>query len=575
MKKRIFLLVIVTLTIGLVISTMISVNSFRARYIQDMIDVMQGNINALEMVADGNADYEKLTQEYKKAFGQNTRFTVIAEDGTVVADTQADVNKLENHGNRAEVTQAKSGGFGTNIRQSESTGIYTIYVAKQLADGTVLRTSMPLSNANAVSTGALPITVLALIGIVILVALLTNKMVENILAPFGKLLKAVREYMGGKQETIHFESKYSELDDISRAFEQLSQDMNNYMNSVKNENKKTALVLDSINEGLMVLDEKLNVLLLNKAAKRFFDVETEVLHVSILHYVRNSIVVTQLEKTMEKQRSRSFDFVDAGTERTYRFYTSIVKQGSYFGVEGKGMLVLISDVTEIVKSERVRKDFAANVSHELKTPLTSISGFAQIIENGMARDQEAVKSYASKIAKEADRLMGLINDTLELSSLEQISMDEQMERISLRSVSEQVLSMLDSKIHRARIQTEIEGEAEITANFNRMRELITNLCENAVKYNKPDGMLRVTLEQDDTWVTVRVKDTGIGIPKDEIDRVFERFYRAKNAGGATVNGTGLGLAIVKHIASLYDGEVSVDSQLGAGTTVTVRLKRQI
>ena len=236
-------------------------------------------------------------------------------------------------------------------------------------------------------------------------------------------------------------------------------------------------------------------------------------------------------------------------------------------------LVLISDVTDIELSERVRRDFAANVSHELKTPLTSINGFAQLVANGMAADEESIREYAKRISEESDRLMGLINDTLMLSELEQISIDETIENVDIVKVTEDVLHLLEDNIVKRNLKVHVSGAAEMMANKNRIRELILNLCDNAIKYNKEDGSVDIRLSEQDAFVKIEVQDTGIGVPADEANRIFERFYRAKNSGGSTVSGTGLGLAIVKHIVALYEGELTLESRLGEGSRFTIRMKK--
>ncbi len=458
--------------------------SFKGTYTNDVIAVLKGNINALELSIGERTDYQALADEYQKAFGQNNRITMIGKDGEVLADTQADSEEAENHLERPEVRQALAGGFGTAVRYSETTGKDMIYVAKQLPDGLIIRNSMPLDNV-------------------------------------------------------------------------------------------TAVVNQTLNEGLMIMDDAEDVLLINTAAKKIFGITGEAANENILHYVRRPDVVSKLERSLKKKKNMQFEMHSEETGRTYRFYTSIADEPAFLdGKGGYAMHVLISDVTDIELSERVRRDFAANVSHELKTPLTSINGFAQLVANGMAADAESVKAYAKRISEESDRLMGLINDTLMLSELEQISIEEPMEDVNIRETTEEVLRLMEDRIAERHLDVQVTGNAEMKANRNRIRELVMNLCDNAVKYNKDHGKIVIGLSEKDGYAAIEVQDTGIGIPENEINRIFERFYRAKNSGGATVNGTGLGLAIVKHIAALYEGELTVESREGEGSRFTVRMKKE-
>lgn len=560
---------------ALAVAVLVSMASFKGTYTNDVIAVLKGNINALELSIGERTDYQALADEYQKAFGQNNRITMIGKDGEVLADTQTDSEEAENHLERPEVRQALAGGFGTAVRYSETTGKDMIYVAKQLPDGLIVRNSMPLDNVTAVVNQTLPVIIIVFIGLVILAIFLSGKIVSNTLRPFGQLRDSIQGYIEGKQKTLSIESPYPEFDDMTQAFSRLSERLNRYIEKVKLESRKTALIIDSLNEGLMIMDGKEDVLLINTAAKKIFGITGEAANENILHYVRRPDVVSKLERSLKKKKNMQFEMHSEETGRTYRFYTSIADEPAFLdGKGGYAMLVLISDVTDIELSERVRRDFAANVSHELKTPLTSINGFAQLVANGMAADAESVKAYAKRISEESDRLMGLINDTLMLSELEQISIEEPMEDVDIRETTEEVLRLMEDKIAERHLDIQVTGNAEMKANRNRIRELVMNLCDNAVKYNKDHGKIVIGLSEKDGYAAIEVQDTGIGIPENEINRIFERFYRAKNSGGATVNGTGLGLAIVKHIAALYEGELTVESREGEGSRFTVRMKKE-
>ena len=303
---------------------------------------------------------------------------------------------------RQEVRQALAGGFGTAVRYSETTGKDMIYVAKQLPDGLIVRNSMPLDNVTAVVNQTLPVIIIVFIGLVILAIFLSGKIVSNTLRPFGQLRDSIQGYIEGKQKTLSIESPYPEFDDMTQAFSRLSERLNRYIEKVKLESRKTALIIDSLNEGLMIMDGKEDVLLINTAAKKIFGITGEAANENILHYVRRPDVVSKLERSLKKKKNMQFEMHSEETGRTYRFYTSIADEPAFLdGKGGYAMLVLISDVTDIELSERVRRDFAANVSHELKTPLTSINGFAQLVANGMAADAESVKAYAKRISEES------------------------------------------------------------------------------------------------------------------------------------------------------------------------------
>jgi len=540
----------------------------------DMIASLKGDISAIEAgESDIGADPEAVARKYADAFGQDIRITVIDDSGNVVADTQSDPAALGNHNDRPEVIAARNGGFGTDARESVSTGQDTVYVAKQSGD-VVLRLSRPMENTAYFVNQALPVMIITFVALTIVALFFSGMLAQGALAPMHRMHEYIQAYMDGKTADFKINSKYEELDDLSKAFSHLAERLKRYIAQVKLENKKSAVILDSIQEGLMVLDEDRNVLLINNAARRVFGVDDDITNANLLHFARREEIVTPIDRAFKKHKSSSFDVVDEKTGRTYRYYLSFVAEGT-FAKSGYGILVLIMDVTDIVLSERVRQDFAANVSHELKTPLTSIYGYAQLIENDMTKDDNDIKKYVGHITKEAARLVGLINDTLALSELETITIDESVETVDVKSAAREVEDMLRSKLEENGSVMEITGEAVMTANPDRIKQLLLNLCDNAVKYSKPGMNVDVTLSQEGNDICIMVGDMGIGVPDDEKDRIFERFYRAKNAGGAKVCGTGLGLAIVKHIAQLYGGEVSVKDASGGGSVFTVRMKGEV
>ena len=570
MKKRIILLIVCVTIIAQVITMIAAIGSFQNSYQADIVASLKGELNAIGLgTADATEDPQLLAEQYAQAFGQGIRVTVISEDGTVIADSQDNPATLENHADRPEVIQAQDGDFGTDTRTSETTGMETIYVAKQM-NGITLRLSIPLENTSVFVQQALPVMIITFIILTIIALVFSGLLARGILAPMRKLHTSIQDYMDGETKDIKIESKYEELEDISQMFTSLSDRLKRYIAQVKLENKKSSIILDNIQEGLMVLDEDQDVLLINNTARMIFDAEDDVTSVNLLHFARSPQITKPIEKAFQKHRKTSFDVFDDETGKTYRYFLSFVTPGT-FAKQGDGMLVLIMDVTEIIQAEKVRTDFAANVSHELKTPLTSINGYAQLIENNMVQDGEDIKQYAHYITVEADRLMGLINDTLALSELEAISIDEKVEPVPMIDIARHVQGMLAQKLQNSDITMAVEGDATVIANRNRMKQLLLNLCDNAIKYNQPGGNISIHLSESNHTATISVKDTGIGIPENEKDRVFERFYRAKNAGGATINGTGLGLAIVKHIVQLYNGAISINSSLNSGTEFIVTL----
>jgi len=567
-KKRIVLLIVCVTIVAQVITIAAAVGSFRSSYQADIVASLKGYINAVKLGEQGVLeDVQAMADQYAQAYGQNIRITVIGSGGAVEADSQAEADSLENHSSRPEVRQALSEGFGTSVRTSESTGIETIYVASAIGDS-VLRLSMPMENTMYFVNQALPVMIITFVVLTIIALVFAGALAKGVLAPMRELHESVQDYMDGEASEIKIDSKYEELEEISQAFTGLTNRLKRYINQVKLENKKSAIILDNIQEGLLVLDKDQDVLLINNAAREIFGAEDDITNVNLLHFTRKPEILRSIDKAFQVHKTTSFDVLDEQKGKTYRYYLSFVSPGT-FAKSGDGMLVLIMDVTEAIRSERIRRDFAANVSHELKTPLTSINGYAQLLENGMLQDERDVPKYAHYITVEANRLMRLINDTLALSELENIAMDEGMEEVAVQDIARDVQSMLSQKLAEREITMTVDGAASMTANKNRIKQLLLNLCDNAIKYNRAGGTIDVIVSKKEEEVSITVKDTGIGIPEEEQSRIFERFYRAKNAGGATISGTGLGLAIVKHITQLYGGYITVQSIENLGSEITV------
>ncbi len=568
MKKRIVLLIVCITVIAQIVTMVAAVESFRNTYQTNVTNSLRGDINAMKLSGRELAENpQDVAEQYAQAYGQDIRITVVGSDGTVLADTQADPATLENHNDREEVQEARKDGVGMAVRRSESTGIETIYMAEAM-DGTVLRLSIPMESTMYFVQQALPVMIITFIVLTIIALVFAGFLAKGVLTPMRRFYESVQDYMDGTVSEFHVDHKYAEVEEISQAFARLTERLRRYISQVKLENKKSAVILDNIQEGLLVLDKDQDVLLINNAARNIFDAEDDITNVNLLHFTRSPEVLNPIGKAFKEKKTTSFDVYQEQTGKTYRYYLSFVSPGT-FAKSGHGMLVLIMDVTETVRAERTRRDFAANVSHELKTPLTSINGYAQLIGNGMVQDKEDTQKYAQYITAEADRLMGLINDTLALSELEDIAIDEHIENVAVQDVAQDVQDVLSPKLAENDITMTVSGEATMRANKNRIRQLLLNLCDNAIKYNHAGGSVHVDLSQKGESVSIVVEDTGIGIPDDECDRVFERFYRANNAGGATISGTGLGLAIVKHIVQLYDGTIELASEEGAGSKFTV------
>ena len=506
------------------------------------------------------------------------RLTIITPDGTVLVDTKADADQLEDHANRPEVITALSTGWGADVRSSDTVGVPMLYVAKRFTDGMIGRASMPLSSIESLVwqsvTGFLIASVVALL----LSLLLARRMAQKVLEPLNAVGGALTGVLSGASTTTldAFQGD-DELRPILRYIDKLVERLSGSIHNLTVERDKVNLILDCMDEGFLLLDEDGGLLASNRAARNLFGVPEDSSDAAGLLVLTRSRRLREATEQCHRQKSPVMLDVDdlPLPGRSLRFFLSPVSGRQYEG-ENVGTSILISDVTEIKAAERIRADFTANVSHELKTPLTSIKGFTDMLSSGMVTSAEDQKRFSSLIGVEVDRLIALINDILKLSELESLTMEQGEESAPVLATAQEVRELLDLKAKESDITFTVEGE-ECSAAISapRLKEVILNLAENGLKYNRPGGRLTITVTPGTNQVTLQVADSGLGIPAEDQARVFERFYRVDKGRCRKDGGTGLGLAIVKHIVALYHGSIELKSQVDVGSTFSITLPKAV
>lgn len=506
------------------------------------------------------------------------RLTIITPDGTVLVDTKADADQLEDHANRPEVITALSTGWGADVRSSDTVGVPMLYVAKKFTDGMIGRASMPLSSIESLVwksvTGFLIASVVALL----LSLLLARRMAQKVLEPLNAVGGALTGVLSGASTTtLDAFRGDDELRPILRYIDKLVERLSGSIHNLTVERDKVNLILDCMDEGFLLLDEDGGLLASNRAARNLFGVPEDSSDAAGLLVLTRSRRLREATEQCHRQKSPVMLDVDdlPLPGRSLRFFLSPVSGRQYEG-ENVGTSILISDVTELKAAERIRADFTANVSHELKTPLTSIKGFTDMLSSGMVTSAEDQKRFSSLIGVEVDRLIALINDILKLSELESLTMEQGEESAPVLATAQEVRELLDLKAKESDITFTVEGE-ECSAAISapRLKEVILNLAENGLKYNRPGGRLTITVTPGTNQVTLQVADSGLGIPAEDQARVFERFYRVDKGRCRKDGGTGLGLAIVKHIVALYHGSIELKSQVDVGSTFSITLPKAV
>ena len=479
------------------------------------------------------------------------RFTLVSADGTVIYDSQAKAEEMENHLDREEITEAIENGNGSSARYSSTLTERTFYEATRLQNGNVLRISVSQVTVGALILGMLP-AICAIVLISIVVALvLSHKMAKSIVKPLNEL----------DLENPAENETYEELTPILTKINKQHKQITRQMRELKQKSDEFEQITASMNEGLVLLDKKGIVLSINAAAKKLFSADETAVGRDFLTLDRSTDMSRAIEKALDGKRA---EFREERNGSEYHFVINRTES------DGKtvGIVILCFDVTETAFAERNRKEFTANVSHELKTPLQSIIGSAELLENGLVKPEDT-KRFVGNIKNEATRLVSLINDIIRLSQLDEDS-EPATESVDLYDVANEVVEILTVSAAKKQVELHLNGEPCVMNGIRRyLYEIIYNLCDNAIRYNKDGGKVIVDLKNKDSNIILSVSDTGIGIPAEHQARIFERFYRVDKSHSKETGGTGLGLSIVKHAVAYHGGKIKLESTVNVGTTITV------
>ena len=484
----------------------------------------------------------------------NTRITLVAQDGTVLYDSAADETTMENHANRPEIQSAFKTGEGESARASETMGVETLYYAKLLQDGTVLRLSATQKSIGGMVYNSVP----ALIGLslftLIMVFVLARRLTRRVVAPLNAL---------NLDEPLS-NTAYDELSPLLRRLHEQKKQIEAQMLELSVRRDEFEAIADNMREGLVVLNARGTILSINNSARRLFRASTNSEGRHFMTLDRSLQLQTAVEQASSGVPAEALMSLRG---REYQLLTSPVREKGAI----TGIVALILDVTEQRAQERMRREFSANVSHELKTPLTSISGYAELIMSGVAKPEDA-PGFATRIHEESSRLLALIDDILRLSRLDEGGEGLEWERVDLLALARDVLDRLASAAQVKEIAVSAEGESAFVYGVRQvLEEMLYNLVDNGIRYNTSGGSVSVTITNaPDTGAIAEVSDTGIGIPVEHQSRVFERFYRVEKSHSRQTGGTGLGLSIVKRGALLHGARLDLTSEPGRGTTIRLR-----
>ncbi|MCI6824714.1 MAG: ATP-binding protein [Ruminococcus bromii] len=483
------------------------------------------------------------------------RITWIKADGTVIYDTKNGADTMENHADREEVREALSSGEGEGTRYSSTLLENTMYCAKRLSDGTVLRISMSRASAGALAFGMIQPILIVLIVALALSGILASQISKRIARPLNDL----------DLEHPLENNTYDEISPLLNRINFQHKEIKSQVKELQQKKDEFNQITSSMNEGLVLLDNNGTILSINPAAQNILETDEYCIGKDFLTIDRRHDMSIAIQNALNNGKSEIRSEING---REYQFDISRIQSAN----KTIGAVLLAFDITERELAEKTRREFTANVSHELKTPLQGIIGSAELIEGGMVKPEDMPR-FVSHIKEEAKRLVVLIEDIIRLSELDEGSEMPQSE-VNLLDIANEVKNDLDETAKAKNVSIQVSGKNVVIEGVKRLiYEIIFNLCDNAIKYNKDGGKVDISVSETESNSVIKVKDNGIGIAPEEQNHIFERFYRVDKSHSKASGGTGLGLSIVKHAVQYHNGTVTIDSQIGKGTEITIAIPK--
>lgn len=558
MKKRIITSVVITVIFALIIVTSSFIILVNINTINDAKEAL-----SIYNVCFSKGYYTSEDLSTYKFKGNSVRFTVVNKDGEVIFDNET--SDLENHKDRQEIIDAFNNGTGSSVRFSKTLSINMVYYATKINDDMVIRSSVPISNIKVFTSGMLKYYVAIVIGVFLLSLALAVKLVKIIVYPIKELEKVTAKIANGNLNKRALIGNYDEIGLLAQTFNNMADQLETKINDSLDKQNKLEAILESMESGVIAVDNNEKIILSNPYSKKLFDLQGDVIGKRISSCIIDYDLINFIREVPD-MGSREIRLLHP-VEREIRVKKAPIISGSKSQI---GIVIALQDITDIKRLENMRSEFVANVSHELKTPLTSIKGFSETLR--YVDDSETKNKFLNIIDKEAERLTNLINDILVLSNIENLHKLDNS-NFNPREVIENIIDIVRKQADKKQIKIEFinEFDSEIIGSKDKFHQLALNLIENAIKYSNENGNVKILITSNNGYFIFKVIDNGIGIPKNDIPRIFERFYRVDKS--RSTKGTGLGLAIVKHIVKLFNGDITVDSEVGVGSTFTVRIKK--
>ena len=572
MRKKLFgfFMIIIVLTVG--ITGAISYNFTKDIILKTNKESLESEtIIASEYIKQSNKNLNEVCKFIKEKTGK--RVTIIKENGEVIADSDKDIENLDNHKERKEIQQASKYGSGQSVRYSSTEKNNMYYYAKKInfnGEDYIIRLSVKFNSIKEIQQNYFSTIVYVILGGIIIASVFMYNFISVITKPIIKLTRLATTISLGNYDRRIDVSSNDEIGQLGEAFNLMTQRLQDTIANLGDKQNKLMSILSNSEDGIIIIDQNKRILLLNPAAQIMFNLDDDTIGKYFIEAIRNYDLENIIKDVPDEEVEVTITYPSVKNLRI-RATNAINYENSE---EILGVLVVIQDITKVKKLEQMRSDFVANVSHELKTPLTSIKGFSETLK--IVEDKETRDKFLDIINIEAERLSRLINDILTLSELENkdLKESESPEKININESVYEVYSITKQVAKNKNINVSYEPldkEIFILGDRDKFKQMLINIVDNAIKYTNNEGSVYISLRINGNNLIISVKDTGIGIPKEHIPRLFERFYRVDKGRSRDSGGTGLGLAIVKHILVLFQGKIKVNSEINKGTIFTITL----
>lgn len=559
MKKKIIVTNVIIVVFALLILFLSGISITKSIYKKQAEERI---IDVANIYAENYTSSDKVVKNVPKDY----RVTVVDKSGKVLSDSEtADVSNMENHIDREEIVAALHGKPVAVTRRSDTTNKDMVYSAVKVdlsADDYVfVRVSTPVDSVNLYATSTILPNFYVLIAAIIAAVILSVVLTKSLVKPMAEIKNNLIALNNGTFTPSTPSEKDPEINKMLSEINDIGEKLSDTITTVSEDNKKLDYILNNVSDGIVVITANGNIEVMNDNAKLVFDVKNDAISSNYTVLSANEKFISAVSDAVNERINKVFEFTTAAHD----VYLTSIRC-----LDGGMTIIVLSDITAVKHGEEIRSEFFANASHELKTPLTAIKGFNDVI--GMKSKDDDIRTLSAKIDKEVNRVVSLIDDMLNLSKLE-TTKTPIVEKVDLVAVAYDAEESISALARNKNVNIEISGEGTVEMEKDHAYELVKNLMENAVRYNEDGGHVFVSVDEKSDKVTLKVKDDGIGIDEENQSRIFERFYRVNKSRSRETGGTGLGLSIVKHVAELYDAKLTLSSTLGAGTEITVSFKK--